>query len=60
MIYTINLSDNFSEKLVDFILKQSQNPFDLAQMTVILPNKRACQNIRLAFIQKQKTFMAYT
>ena len=53
MIYTINLSDNFSEKLVDFILKQSQNPFDLAQMTVILPNKRACQNIRLAFIQKQ-------
>lgn len=53
MIYTVNLSDDFSKKLVDFILNQSSDPFELAQMTIILPNKRACQNVRLAFIQKQ-------
>ena len=53
MIYTVNLSDDFSKKLVDFILNQSSDPFELAQMTIILPNKRACQNLRLAFIQKQ-------
>lgn len=53
MIYTVNLSDDFSQKLVDFVLKTSSAPLDLAKTTIILPNKRACQNIRLAFIQKQ-------
>ncbi len=53
MIYTVNLSDDFSQKLVDFIRQSATTPFDLAKMMILLPNKRACQTLKTAFIRNQ-------
>lgn len=54
MIYTLNLSENFADKLVEMILSSSKNPFEIAQTQVILPTKRACRAVKEAFIHQCK------
>ncbi len=52
MIYTLNLADDFALKLVDFVLKQTKNPFDMAKMEIILPTKRAVKTVKDTFVKK--------
>lgn len=52
MIYTLNLADNFADKLVDYILDDNQSILDLAQTQVILPTKRACKTLKDSFIKR--------
>lgn len=52
MIYTINLSDNFTDKIVEHILFQSDNPLTIAQTHIILPTKRACKTLKEAFVRR--------
>lgn len=51
MIYTLNLSDNFADKLVEIVLNRQSNPLQTAQTQIILPTKRACRTVREAFIR---------
>lgn len=51
MIYTVHLSDDFAQQLVQFVQKQKLSPFEQAKTTIILPNKRACQIVKTAFIR---------
>lgn len=51
MIYTLNLSDNFADKLVEIILSRQTSPLQTAQTQIILPTKRACRNVKEAFIR---------
>ena len=52
MIYTMNLSDNFTDKIVEHILSQSDNPLAIAQTHIILPTKRACRTLKEAFVRR--------
>ncbi len=52
MIYTVNLTDNFAQKIVDFILDKSSSPLDIAQMQVILPTKRAVKTVKETFLKQ--------
>ncbi len=52
MIYTLNLSDHFTDTIADFILAHEANPIRIAQTRIILPTKRACRSMKEAFIRK--------
>lgn len=55
MIYNVNLSDDFADKLTEFILQQNDdNSFLMAKTQVILPTKRACKTVRDAFLRVSK------
>lgn len=51
MIETLNLSDNFADKLVEMILSSEKTPFEIAQIQIILPTKRACRTVKEAFVK---------
>ena len=36
MIYTLNLTDDFALKLVEFVLEKTKDPFEIAKMEIIL------------------------
>ncbi len=56
MIYTLNLTDNFAKELVDFVLSQATDPFEIAKMEIILPTKRAVKTVKDTFVkQSEKT-----
>ncbi len=52
MIYTLNLTDDFALKLVDFILEKTKDPFEIAKMEIILPTKRAVKTVKDTFVKK--------
>ncbi len=52
MIYTLNLSDHFTDKIAEFILTRESNPIRIAQTRIILPTKRACRSMKEAFVRK--------
>lgn len=54
MIYTLNLSDHFADKLVEMILSSQKTPFEIAQIQIILPTKRACRTVKEAFVQRSE------
>ena len=54
MIYTLNLSDNLASRLTDYILAHISDPMQIAQTRVILPTKRACRNVKEAFVRKSE------
>ena len=54
MICTLNLSENFAERLVDHILNQGLTPFQMAQMQIILPTKRAVKTVKDVFLQRSE------
>ena len=37
MIFTLNLTDNFAQKIVDFILFENPTPLQMAQMQISAP-----------------------
>lgn len=52
MIYSVGLSDDFADKLAEFVLSQAtDNPFELAKTQIILPTKRACRTVKEAFLR---------
>lgn len=52
-VYTIPATCSFVDALADGILARAKNdPLALAAMTVLLPNRRACRNLREAFLRK--------
>ena len=52
-IYNIPLSCGFVDVLAQHFLKSCQGRLlDLAEMVVLLPNRRACQSLKEAFIRK--------
>ncbi|MBO7257404.1 MAG: hypothetical protein J6V11_00515, partial [Alphaproteobacteria bacterium] len=52
MIYSIGLSEDFSDKLASFMLdKYRNNPFEMACTEIILPTKRACLTVKEAFLR---------
>lgn len=59
MIYTLNLSENFADKLVEIILSSNKTPFEIASTHVILPTKRACRTVKEAFVRRceKQTFL---
>lgn len=52
MIYTLNLTDNFALELVNFVLNKTKDPFEIAQMEIILPTKRAVKTVKDTFVKK--------
>lgn len=54
MIFTLNLTDNFAEKIVDFILSENTSPLQMAQMQIILPTKRAVKTVKECFLKKSE------
>lgn len=56
MIYTVNLADNFAQKVVDFVINSQLSQLEMAQMQIILPTKRAVKTVKEYFIrQSEKT-----
>lgn len=52
MIYNVNLSDNFADKLTEFVLsKEFASPFEMARVQIILPTRRACRTVKEAFLR---------
>ncbi len=51
MIYTTPLSDNFADRLVQLVLAQGQEPFQIAQTQIILPTRRACRTVKEYFVR---------
>lgn len=52
-IYTIPATCSFVDTLAAGLLARAANdPMQLAAMTVLLPNRRACRNLREAFLRK--------
>ncbi len=50
------LSENLSEKLVDFIINEGKSdPLKMAEMQIILPTRRACRTVREAFLKRSET-----
>lgn len=52
MMYTLNLSDHFANKIADYILTHTDNPLKIAQTQIILPTKRACRSVKEAFVRR--------
>lgn len=52
MICTLNLSENFAERLVEYILNKNLSPLEIAQMQIILPTKRAVKTVKDIFLQR--------
>ena len=55
MIYTLNLTDDFALKLVEFVLEKTKDPFEIAKMEIILPTKRAVKTVKDTFLKKCET-----
>lgn len=56
MIQTIGLADDLAEKIADLVLKQAgEDPFQTAQIQIILPTRRACLAVKNAFLQRAAT-----
>ena len=56
MIYHVPFSADLANILADELLKRYQDdPFNLAQVQLILPTKRACLAVKNAFLNKNKT-----
>lgn len=52
MIYSVGLSDDFADKLTEFVLSAAKDDyFKLAQIQIILPTKRACRTVKEAFLR---------
>ncbi len=55
MIYNINLSDHFADRLVEYVLsKKFASPFDMARLQIILPTRRACRTVKEAFLRSSR------
>ena len=53
-IFNISASNNFVETLADKLLQEYKNsPLNLANVTIFLPNRRACISLAEAFIRLQ-------
>lgn len=52
MIYNVNLSENFADKLAEYVLsKKIDDPFEMARLQIILPTRRACRTVKEAFLR---------
>ena len=52
-VFTIPATCSFVDALADGVLVRANNdPLQLAAMTILLPNRRACRNLREAFLRK--------
>lgn len=55
MIYNVNLSDHFADKLAEYVLsKKFASPFDMARVQIILPTRRACRTVKEAFLRASR------
>ncbi len=54
MIFTLNLTDNFAEKIVEYILSENMSPLQMAQMQIILPTKRAVKTVKECFLKRSE------
>ena len=53
-IFNISASNNFVETLADKLLQEYKNsPLNLANVTIFLPNRRACLSLAEAFVRLQ-------
>lgn len=52
MIYSVGASDDFADRLVEFILdKYGKNPLEMAKSEIILPTRRSCIVLKEAFLR---------
>ncbi len=53
-IYNIQSSYNFLESLSFLILNKYQNPSDLSKLTILLPTRRSCREIKKILLKQSK------
>lgn len=53
-ILNISLSQNFLINLYNFIIKKSNNNLELSNITILLPSRRSCNELKRIFLENSK------